>query len=68
VDDVLGACKAGDFPIMEFDGTIKQLGNRLLSANAYLGRRADGRKALSPPAPTLSSPAVPPIPRCSWRR
>lgn len=36
-DDVLGACKAGDLPIMEFDGTIKQLGNRLLSANAYLG-------------------------------
>jgi hypothetical protein len=36
-DDVLNACKAGDFPIMEFDGTIKQLGNRLLSANAYLG-------------------------------
>jgi hypothetical protein len=36
-DDVLDACKAGDFPIMEFDGTIKQLGNRLLSANAYLG-------------------------------
>ena len=24
-------------PIMEFDGTIRQLGNRLLSANAYLG-------------------------------
>src|SRR5947209_5212352 len=36
-DDVLDACKAGDFPIMEFDGTIGQLGNRLLSANAYLG-------------------------------
>jgi hypothetical protein len=36
-DDVLGACKDGDLPIMEFDGTIKQLGNRLLSANAYLG-------------------------------
>jgi Acyclic terpene utilisation family protein AtuA len=36
-DDVLDACKAGDFPIMEFDGTIKQLGNKLLSANAYLG-------------------------------
>jgi Acyclic terpene utilisation family protein AtuA len=36
-DDVLDACKAGDFPIMEFEGTIKQLGNRLLSANAYLG-------------------------------
>src|SRR5438270_1588644 len=36
-DDVLDACKAGDLPIMEFDGTIGQLGNRLLSANAYLG-------------------------------
>jgi len=36
-DDVLDACKEVDFPIMEFDGTIKQLGNRLLSANAYLG-------------------------------
>ena len=36
-DDVLDACKAGDLPIMEFDGSIKQLGNRLLSANAYLG-------------------------------
>ena len=36
-DDVLDACKDGDLPIMEFAGTIKQLGNRLLSANAYLG-------------------------------
>src|SRR6201747_1290903 len=36
-DDVIDACKDGDLPIMEFDGTIKQLGNRLLSANAYLG-------------------------------
>jgi hypothetical protein len=36
-DDVLDACKDGDLPIMEFDGTIQQLGNRLLSANAYLG-------------------------------
>jgi Acyclic terpene utilisation family protein AtuA len=36
-DDVLDACKDGDLSIMEFDGTIKQLGNRLLSANAYLG-------------------------------
>jgi len=36
-DDVLDACKQRDLPIMEFDGTIKQLGNRLLSANAYLG-------------------------------
>jgi len=36
-DDVLDACKDGDFKIMEFDGSIRQLGNRLLSANAYLG-------------------------------
>src|ERR1700753_2069590 len=36
-DDVLEACKEGDLPIMEFDGSVKQLGNRLLSANAYLG-------------------------------
>jgi hypothetical protein len=36
-DDVLDACKNSDLPIMEFDGTIKQLGNRLLSANVYLG-------------------------------
>jgi hypothetical protein len=38
-DDVLDACKDGDLPIMEFDGTIRQLGNRLLSANAYLGAK-----------------------------
>jgi len=36
-DDVLDACKANDLPIMEFEGTVKQLGNKLLSANAYLG-------------------------------
>src|SRR5207245_4866090 len=36
-DDVLDACKEDDFPIMEFDGTVRQLGNRLLSANANLG-------------------------------
>src|SRR6201997_510911 len=36
-DDVLEACRDGDLPFMEFDGSIKQLGNRLLSANAYLG-------------------------------
>jgi hypothetical protein len=36
-DDVLDACKDGDLPIMEFEGTIRQFGNRLLSANAYLG-------------------------------
>src|ERR1700761_2693993 len=36
-DDVLDACKQSDLPVMEFDGTIGQLGNRLLSANAYLG-------------------------------
>src|SRR6202162_3553166 len=36
-DDVLDACKDGDLRIMDLDGSIKQLGNRLLSANAYLG-------------------------------
>jgi hypothetical protein len=36
-DDVLEPCKNSDLPIMEFNGTIKQLGNRLLSANVYLG-------------------------------
>ena len=36
-DDVLEACKQNDLAIMEFDGTIGQLGNRLISANAYLG-------------------------------
>lgn len=36
-DDVLAACQQRDFPIMEFDGEISQLGNRLISANAYLG-------------------------------
>jgi hypothetical protein len=36
-DDVLDACKERDLPIMEFDGGISQLGNRLISANAYLG-------------------------------
>ena len=36
-DDVLEACKQRDLGIMEFDGRISQLGNRLISANAYLG-------------------------------
>lgn len=36
-DDVLDACKASNLPIMEFEGTIGDFGNRLLSANAYLG-------------------------------
>ncbi len=36
-DDVLAACKQSNLPILEFDGTIGQLGNRLISANAYLG-------------------------------
>jgi Acyclic terpene utilisation family protein AtuA len=36
-DDVLAACRQSDLPIMEFDGGISQFGNRLISANAYLG-------------------------------
>src|ERR1700755_1267436 len=30
-DDVLDACKERDLAIMEFDGSIRQLGNRLIS-------------------------------------
>jgi acyclic terpene utilization AtuA family protein len=36
-DDVLDVCKGGDYRLLEIDGSIKSLGNRLLSANAYLG-------------------------------
>lgn len=36
-DDVLDACKDRDLPIMEFDGTVRGLGNKIVSANAYLG-------------------------------
>src|SRR6201996_8089497 len=36
-DDVLDACKNRDLPLIEIDGTIKTLGNRIVSANAYLG-------------------------------
>ncbi|MEH2478771.1 hypothetical protein V1282_002128 [Nitrobacteraceae bacterium AZCC 2146] len=36
-DDVLDACKDSDLPMLEIDGTMRQLGNRVLSANAYLG-------------------------------
>ncbi|HLG84824.1 MAG TPA: acyclic terpene utilization AtuA family protein [Bradyrhizobium sp.] len=36
-DDVLEACRQGDPPILEFEGSIRTLGNRIVSANAYLG-------------------------------
>lgn len=36
-DDVLAACQSRDLPIMEFDAAMTQLGNRVVSANAYLG-------------------------------
>jgi hypothetical protein len=36
-DDVLDACKRGNFPLLEIDGCVADLGNRILSANAYLG-------------------------------
>lgn len=36
-DDVLQACKARDLPLLEIEGTVAGLGNRLVSANAYLG-------------------------------
>jgi hypothetical protein len=37
-DDVLGAAKEADVPL-EDGGTINQLGNRIVSANAYIGAR-----------------------------
>jgi hypothetical protein len=36
-DDVLDACKRGNFPLLEIEGSVADLGNRILSANAYLG-------------------------------
>lgn len=36
-DDVLETCKQHDLPLLEIDGTLKTLGNRIVSANAYLG-------------------------------
>ena len=36
-DDVLDACKRGNFPLLEIEGRVADLGNRMLSANAYLG-------------------------------
>lgn len=36
-DDVFEVCKTLDLPLLEIDGTIKALGNRIVSANAYLG-------------------------------
>jgi hypothetical protein len=36
-DDVLEACKRGNFPLLEIEGRVADLGNRMLSANAYLG-------------------------------
>lgn len=36
-DDVLEVCKGRDLPLIEIDGTLRTLGNRIVSANAYLG-------------------------------
>jgi Acyclic terpene utilisation family protein AtuA len=36
-DSVLGQCRDADLPLLEFAGTVRSLGNRLVSANAYLG-------------------------------
>ena len=36
-DDVLDACKRGNYPLLEIEGRVADLGNRMLSANAYLG-------------------------------
>ena len=36
-DDVLEVCKQGDYAFIEIEGRVSGLGNRVLSANAYLG-------------------------------
>jgi len=36
-DDVLDVCRQGDFSFLEIEGRVSDLGNRVLSANAYLG-------------------------------
>jgi hypothetical protein len=36
-DDVLEVCKQHDLPLLEIDGRMNDLGNRIVSANAYLG-------------------------------
>jgi len=36
-DDVLDVCKQRDLPLLEIDGRMNDLGNRIVSANAYLG-------------------------------
>jgi hypothetical protein len=36
-DDVLDACAGSELALMEFQGSMRGLGNRVLSANAYLG-------------------------------
>lgn len=46
-DDVLEVCQQQDLPFLEIDGSMRQFGNRVLSANAYLGAApiADALKA-----------------------
>ncbi|MGA7328118.1 MAG: acyclic terpene utilization AtuA family protein [Rhodomicrobium sp.] len=36
-DDVLDACRGTDLPLLDIEGTVRDLGNRVVSANAYLG-------------------------------
>jgi hypothetical protein len=36
-DDVLDVCKQHNLPLLEIGGRVNDLGNRILSANAYLG-------------------------------
>jgi hypothetical protein len=36
-DDVLDLCRSSAFPLLETGGEVRDLGNRIVSANAYLG-------------------------------
>jgi hypothetical protein len=38
-DDVLTVCRQGNLPFLEIEGCVGDLGNRVLSANAYLGAK-----------------------------
>jgi len=65
-DDVLETVLAGEFPLLDRDGTSRDLGASIVAANAYLG--AEGIVEALRREPMRSSPAACAIPRCSWVR
>jgi acyclic terpene utilization AtuA family protein len=57
-DDVLDMCRGGDFPFLEIAGRVSDLGNRVLSANAYLAARS--RRSTPMGRPEAAGPSSPP--------